>query len=185
EKREYCSVSDNPAKVGIGSSWEGALHTANGKYVVIPERARKLYSNYFEIFFWSPCDWALHIAPQKQWWSGQASYPEDEDNLIDLITKSHQQGIKVAFYASCNPAGPYGWEAARRHPQWFGGGNLSHNINFNVEALDNWNNPQWRKGVKGNPGWYRLSVDLRREDALDYGIDRLIDSAKKYHWDAV
>ncbi len=185
EKRDVFSVSDSFFKVGIGSDWGGGLHTANGQYTVIPEMARKLYSNYFELFFWSPCDWALHVAPQKAWWSGQASYAENEDNLIDLINSSHAQGIKVMMYANSNPAGPFGWEAARAHPQWFGGGGFGRTGNYQVEALEKWNDPEWRKTVKGNPGWFLLPVDLRREDAVASGIDRIIDVAKKYGWDGV
>ncbi len=184
-KREYFSVSDSFIKVGIGSDWGGGLHTANGQYTVIPEMARKIYSNYFELFFWSPCDWALHVAPQKRWWSGQASYPEDEDNLTDLIKKSHAEGIRVMMYASGNPAGPFGWEAARKRPEWFGGGGFGRRGNYNVEALEQWNDAEWRKGVKGNPGWFTAPVDLRHEGALHYGIDRIIDSAKTYRWDGV
>jgi hypothetical protein len=184
-KREFFSVAENFFDVGIGSDWGGGLHTANDQYTVVPDRARKIYSNYFEIFFWSPCDWALHVAPQKRWWSGQSSYPEDEDNLQDLIKKSHEQGIRVAFYANSNPAGPFGWEAARRHPDWFGGGGFGRTSHYNPEALDHWNDVEWRKNVKGNPGWYVMKPDLRREDALHFGIDRIIDSAKHYNWDAV
>ncbi|MHB9132705.1 MAG: LamG domain-containing protein [Armatimonadota bacterium] len=185
EKRDFFSVAENFFTVGIGSDWGGGLHTASEQYRTIPESARKMYSNWFELFFWSPCDWALHVAPQKQWWSGQASYPEDEDHLTDLIKKSHEQGIKVAMYANANPAGPFGWDVARKHPEWFGGGGFGRASLFNADALDNWNNPAWRKNVKGNPGWYVIPVDLRRTDALDYGIDRIVDSAKQYGWDAV
>ncbi len=183
EQREVFSVAENFATVGIGSDWGGGLHTGLGQHREIPARARQLYSNYFEIFFWSPCDWALHVAPAKQWWSGQASYLEDEDNLKELIARSHEQGIKVAFYASCNPAGPFGWEVARRHPEWFGGG--SFDGRYEVEPLEKWNDPAWRKGAKGNPGWFLVSVDLRHLAALDYGIDRIRDSIKAYGWDAV
>ena len=191
EKRDFFSVSDNFLKVGIGSGW-GPIFTTNESSLTIPEQARKIYSNYYELFFWSPCDWALHVAPQKLWWSGQGSYPENEENLTELLKRSHAQGIKVAMYASCNPAGPYGWETARRYPDWFGGGGFGAGSEFNVEALDNWNNPDWRltqvnaqKGKTQKTGWSRIPVDLRRMDALDYGIDRIIDSAKKYGWDAV
>ncbi len=192
EKRDFFSVSDNFVKVGIGSSWGSGVHTANDGYLTVPEQARKLYSNYFELFFWSPCDWALHVAPQTLWWSGQGSYPENEEHLLDLLKMSHAQGIKVAMYASRNPAGPFGWETARRHPEWFGGGGFGAESSFNVEALDNWNNPEWRKAQSGaqknkdqKTGWFVIPVDLRRLDALDYGIDRIIDSVKKYGWDAV
>jgi hypothetical protein len=185
EKRQFFSVADNFFDVGIGSDWGGALQTANGKSATVPASARKLYSNYFELFFWSPCDWALHVAPQAQWWSGQASYPEDEQQLTNLIEASHAQGVKVAFYASGNPAGPFGWEVARRHPDWFGGGGFGATSHFNAEALDHWNDPAWRKTAPPNPGWFVIKPDLRRLDALDYGIDRIIDSVQRYQWDAV
>ena len=185
EKREFFSTSDNFWKVAIGSEWGSGLQTGLGLHGSIPESARKLYSNWYELFFWSPCDWALHVAPAKKWWSGQSSYSEDEDNLKDLIARSHAQGIKVAFYASRNPAGPFGWEVARRHPDWFGGGGFGRNSAYNVEALDMWNDPEWRKAHPGNPGWYVIGVDLRRPDALDYGIDRLIESIRHYEWDAI
>jgi len=185
EKRDYFSVAENFFHVGIGSDWGSGLHTANLQCLDVPQRARKLYSNWYELFFWSPCDWALHVAPQKRWWSGQASYAEDEDNLVELMRKSHEQGIRVAFYANANPAGPYAWEAARRHPQWFGGGGFGRTSAYRVEALDHWNDPEWRNGVKSNPGWFVVPVDLRRPDALDYGIDRILDSVRKYGWDAV
>jgi uncharacterized membrane protein len=187
EKRDFFSVSDNYLKVGIGSDWGGGLHTGLGQCAVVPDMARKLYSNYFEIFFWSPCDWALHVAPQKQWWSGQASYAEDEENLTKLIQDAHAQGIKVMMYANCNPSGPFGWEAARQHPEWFGGGGFGDHSQYNVEALDHWNDADWRKDKAhaGNPGWFVLPVDMRRLDAVDYGIDRIIDGAKRYNWDGV
>src|ERR1700694_2612068 len=73
-------------------------------------------ANWMEFLFWAPCDWSLLVAPQKRWWSGQASYPEDEDNLKDMLARCHAEGIKAAMYASRNPAGPFGWELGRRKP---------------------------------------------------------------------
>lgn len=183
EARDYFSVAESFLQVGIGSDWGSALHTGLGKHLEVPEQARRIYSNWFELFFWSPCDWALHLAPAKQWWSGQASYPQNEDNLKELLARCHEQGIHVAFYASGNPAGPFGWEAARRRPEWFGGGSFTGA--YHVEALEKWNDAGWRQGTKGNPGWFRIPVDLRRLDAVDYGIDRLLDSIRAYGWDAV
>ena len=185
EKRECFAVSDDFWKVGIGSDWGQGLHTGRGLQKPIAAQARKLYSNYIELFFWSPCDWALHVGPAKQWWSGQASYPEDEDNLKELIALCHGQGVRTVFYASCNPAGPFGWEAARRHPEWFGGGAFGGNANYDAEALDMWNDPAWRQTHPGNPGWFSLGVDLRRSDAVDYGIDRIRDGIRHYGWDGV
>ncbi len=185
EKREFFQVADNFWKVGIGSA-SGPVQTARPEILMFPSDSRALYANYFEIFFWSPCDWSLHLAPAKRWWSGQACYPEDEDNLALMIELAHQQGIRVAMYASCNPAGPFAWEIARKKPDWFLNAQSKLPIieSSLVEQLDNWNEPEFRK-THGTPAWVVLSPDLRRLDVLHYGIDRIIESAKKYQWDAV
>lgn len=186
EKREYFQVSDNMWAVGIGGTFGSALHTGLGKSDSVPELARKRYINNFELFFWSPCDWSLHLAPAQEWWSGQACYHQNEDELKALIQSAHEHGIKVAMYASCNPAGPFAWETARRHPGWFldGRQKLKTIPPELVEQLDRWNVPEYRK-THGNPPWVVLSPDLRKLEILDYGIDRIIESAKAYDWDAV
>jgi len=179
---DYFSVTDNFFEVGIG--YGTIQSTAVRKVLTTPEKARAAYANWMELLFWAPCDWSLLVAPEKQWWSGQASYPEDEDNLKELLARCHADGIKVAMYASGNAAGPFGWELARRKPAWFGGGSPAGLAD--VAILDKWNDPDWRKiPRKGKLPWYRVNVDLRRLDALDWGIDQLIDSVTHYGWDAV
>lgn len=182
---EYFSVSDNFFEVGIGSLWGAALHTGLGKHRDVAEKARKIRSNWFELFFWAPCDWSTLVSPLEKWWSGQASYPENEKNLLELIHNCHQQGIRVAAYASCNPAGPFAWEVARRRPEMFQR-NADGTIDgqFNVENLDSWNDPTWRQKPR-QIGWNSIRLDLRRTDTLDFGIDQIIASAKHYGWDAI
>lgn len=185
---DYFSVSEDHFEVGIGSVWGSAAHTGLGQHRTIPGDARAIYSNLVELFFWAPCDWAKLVSPLKRWWSGQTSYPEDEDNLKELITLCHAKGIKVSAYVNCNPAGPFGWEAARAHPEWFHRtAQGSINGNYDVEILDHYNDQEWRKvkGDYGQWGWFILRPDLRRLDALDHGIDEIIASAKHYGWDSV
>jgi hypothetical protein len=185
EKREFFQVADNFWRVGIGSA-SGPVQTARPEILMFPVESRALYANYFELFFWSPCDWSLHLAPAKLWWSGQACYPENEDNLIRTIELAHERGIRVAMYASCNPAGPFAWEIARKKPDWFLNAQSKLPIieTSLVEQLDNWNDPEFRK-TNGTPSWVVLSPDFRRLEVLRYGIDRIIESARKYKWDAV
>src|SRR5437870_10846994 len=114
---DFFAVSSNFFEVGIGYN---TVHgTQSGKHRKIPAGMRRTYSNWIEFFFWAPCDWSTLISPLPKWWSGQASYPEDEANLKELIGLLHEQGMKAAAYASCNPAGPFAWDLARRKPQWF------------------------------------------------------------------
>ncbi len=186
EKREFFQVASNIWAVGIGGAFGSALHTGLGKAGDVPDLARSRYVNTFELFFWSPCDWSRHVAPAKQWWSGQACYHQDEDELTRLIARAHEHGIKVAMYASCNPAGPFAWEMARQRPDWFM--DARHKLPSIgpdlVEQIDNWNDPEFRK-THGNPPWVVLHPDLRRLEILDYGIDRIIESVRAYAWDAV
>jgi uncharacterized membrane protein len=188
---DFFAVSSNFFEVGIGYN---TVHgTQSGKHREIPPGMRRTYSNWIEFLFWAPCDWSTLISPLPKWWSGQASYPEDEANIQELIGLLHKQGIKASAYASCNPAGPFAWDLARRQPQWFfrdSQGGIAGS--YDVEGLTFWNDPVWREaneknGKKGAPktSWYSVPVDLRNLEALDWGIDQIAASARHYGWDAV
>ena len=178
------SVSASAWEVGIGFATPVMTQADRYKGAELVATMRARHSNWIDIYFWAPCDWAKLVPDGKVWWSGQASYAEDDANLLDLIARLHVQGMKAAAYVSCNPAGPYGWEVYRRHPEWFTGPG-----NWNVEYLDKWNDPDWRReraaAKAENPGWFRLSLDLRRTEPLDYGIEQIVRSVKHYGWDAV
>ncbi len=187
-KEDFFSVSEDFFEVGVGSYWGSSMQTGLGKHREVPTSARGVYSNMMELFFWAPCDWAKLVSPYKKWWSGQADYYESEDNLKELLDLCHQQGIKVSFYASANPAGPFGWEVARKHPEWYArtaSGGLSSR-GYNVEHLDHWNDEEWRSRENvPDTGWYVLGLDLRQLAPLDYGIDQIIESVRHYNWDGV
>lgn len=190
-KEAVFQVGDQLGEVAIGASssaWsQTGLAGKRDEILKVPEEARARGVNTLELFFWSPCDWALHVPRTERWWSGQASYPQDARILKEFIDRAHTHGIRVMMYASCHPAGPFGWEAAYRHPEWFldGNGLLPTLAPAEVEALDKWNNPEWRQAHPGNPGWLRVPVDLRTPQALDHGIGALIDGARHFDWDGV
>jgi uncharacterized membrane protein len=186
---DFFAVATNFFEVGIG--YNPVHGTQSGKHRKIPPGMRRTYSNWIEFLFWAPCDWSTLVSPLSKWWSGQASYPEDEANVKELIGLLHEQGMKVAAYASCNPAGPFAWDLARRKPQWFfrdSDGGIAGT--YDVEQLTFWNDPVWRdandKSAKRDAAkWCSVPVDLRNVEALDWGIDQIADSARHYGWDAV
>jgi len=191
EKTAVFQVGDQLGEVGIGTSstaWsQTGLSRKNAEILAVPDECRRLGVNMLELFFWSPCDWSLHVPRTDRWWSGQTSYAEDKATLTELIRRAHAHGIRMLMYASGNPAGPFGWEMAYRQPEWFlnGNGDLPRLEPKHVEALDNWNDPEWRKQHPGNPGWLRVPVDLRNPEALDYGIRAILDGAEAFDWDGV
>jgi hypothetical protein len=182
---DYFCVADDFFEVGIGSTWGSDLHTGLGKQREVPGNARRIYSNWLELFFWAPCDWSQLVSPLDRWWSGQAGYPENEKNLLELVRECQRLGIRVAAYASCNPAGPFAWEVARRRPEMFRRNAYgAFDGYYDVEHLDFWNDPAWRAKPR-QTAWYRLNLDLRRLETVDWGIDQIIASTKHYGWDAI
>ncbi|MHC4249147.1 MAG: hypothetical protein ACYS9X_08475 [Planctomycetota bacterium] len=186
-RREYFAAAANFWEVGIGHAYPIFTQGERGRKMVagMPGVLRDKYSNWLDLFFWAPCDWSKLTPPAKLWWGGQTSYPHDEDNLQALVKALRKNGIRVAAYVTRNAAGPFGWETARAHPDWFGGGRFSGR-NYKVEVLDHYNDPEWRaKQKKLNVGWFGVRVDLTKEAPLHYGIDRIIESVDHYGWDAV
>lgn len=185
--RETCfSVHDSLWAVGIGHA--EPIMTDDDRFrghlqhgFVAGLRAK--YSNWIDLFFYAPCDWACHASPLAEWWSGQTGYHHKEENLKAFAALCQREGLAMAAYASRNPAGPFGWAVARQHPDWFGaGGRITGR--YNVEQLEKWNDPAWR-ATRPEQAWWLLRVDLTRLDALDYGIDRLLEGIDRYGWDAI
>jgi len=182
----YLGATDNFWEMGIGHAYPIFTQGDRGQKMIqsVPTQLRSKYTNWLDLFFWAPCDWSRLTPASKVWWGGQTSYPHDEANLQTFIQALQENGIRVSAYVSRNAAGPHGWETARQHPEWFGGGRFSGR--YNVEYLDNYNDPEWRaKQEELDIGWYGVKVDLTQVEPLDYGIDQIIKSVDHYGWDAV
>jgi hypothetical protein len=189
--REYCSASANFWEVGIGHAYPVFTQGAYGQSMLnrLPRELRGKYSNWIDLFFWAPCDWSKLTPPGKLWWGGQTSYPHDRDTLMALIKALQKEGIRASAYVNRAASGPFGWELARQHPNWFGGGRFSGR-HYKVEVLDHYNDPAWRakrekEEKEQDVGWMTLGADFNQTAVLDHGIDQIIESAKVLGWDAV
>lgn len=188
-RREYFSVHDNVWAVGIGHVGGAAAHTGLGQHRQLPAEMRRLRANILEIFFWAPDDWCKMTPPAPEWWSGQTSYHENDANLRELIQLLHAEGIKVTSYGKSVAGGPFGWETARRHPEWFLRTDSGAIRGFgDPEKLDRWNDPEFRRALDpkaGSLGWLQLFPDPRQEAVVDAGAEEIARSVAHYGWDGV
>jgi hypothetical protein len=189
ERREPYSVADNLWKVAIGASQVGttADYTEAGLRKQMLEY-RKGYCNWFEKDFWAPDDWGMMTPPPGlTWYSGQARRHENTEKLQVQVQAAHEQGIKAITYGKCMAGGVPGWEMARAKPQWFSTDAWGRTMGrpADVWDMDHWQEADKYKYTDYKYAWTYRWVDLRREDALQHGIDQLIASAKQFGWDGV
>jgi hypothetical protein len=191
-RTEPYSVADSLWKVALSAPGGGAISSsanyADDAIVKGMQEARKAYCNWFEKAFWAPDDWGvLTTPPNATWFSGQARRHENTEKLQLQIATAQTLGMRAITYGKCMAGGLPGWELARRRPQWF-------SVNAHGRTMgrpaDVWDLEHWQEADKYKyadykyPWTYRW-VDLRRLDALDYGIDALIASARQFGWDGV
>lgn len=189
---EPYSVADNVWKVALGSTSGGPIGTAaDYSLETIASQlreARRQYSNWFEKTFWAPDDWGvLTTPPGASWYSGQARRHENTEKLQFQIKTAHDLGMKAVTYGKCMAGGLPGWELARQRPQWFSVDAYGRTMG---RPADVWDLDHWQEGDKYKYRDYKYDwtyrwVDLRRLDALDYGIDQLIASTRQFGWDGV
>ena len=190
-KSDAFSVADNLWKVAVGGQNGGSLATTAGySDATIAKEITELragYCNWFEKDFWAPDDWGLlTTAPGASWYSGQARRHENTEKMLLQVKTAHALGIKAITYGKCMAGGLPGWELARTRPQWFTVDAYGRTIG---RPADVWDLEHWQEDNHQyhdfKYDWTYRWVDLRRLDALDYGIDQLIASTKQFGWDGV
>ena len=186
------SVADNAWKVAIGANPGGpAGSSADAREEVIVAQIasfRDDYANCWEKYFWAPDDWGdMTPPPGATWYSGQARRHENTEKIKLQVETSHRYGIAVATYGKCMAGGSNGWEMARANPQWFVTDLYGRTMGrpAAVWDFDHWQEAGKFKYSDYEYDWTYRWVDLRRLDALDYGIDELIASTKEFGWDGV
>jgi|GEM_PF-2781381 len=186
-RRAYFSVSSDVWDVGIGYNAKHLGHTGLNLYKHIPDNMRAVYANLVERFFWAPDDWCRMAPESERWWSGQASYPETDAGLREMIDQCHQQGMRVVSYAKACAGGPYGWELAREHPDWFERNRTGGIVGwYDVRHLDHWNDSAFRDTLNGAQlPWYKVVPDSRKVEVLELGAKQIVQSVQRYGWDAM
>ncbi len=185
-------VADNVWKVAIGGNASGpvgssALYSEQASLDQIRE-FRDHYVNCWEKYFWAPDDWGDLTPPAGATWvSCQARRVENTEKIKSQVEESHRLGIHVLTYGKCMAGGEHGWEMARAKPHWFLTDIYGRTMGrpADVWDFDHWQEAQQFKYRDFKYDWTYRWVDLRRLDALDYGIDELIASTKQFGWDGV
>jgi len=187
----YFATSDNLWKVsiGAGSPSNSALYTET-YFKNLVKSWKENYINWFEVDFWAPDDWGYMTPKEEKWVSGQAARYESKNNLKFLINEAHKYGIKAITYGKGIASAPWGMEIARKNPEWFLNGldGLSMWGYYDVWQVENWNkyppNSEERKKYF-TTNWMPLFPNFRNIEALDWGINELINSSLEFGWDGV
>ncbi len=150
---------------------------------------REKYCNWFEIDFWGPDDWGDLTPKDKTWVSAQAARLERGENIKEIISRAHANGIKAITYGKGMGGGPAGYEILRANPEFYMRNKETGRWGSNADLwdLDHWNDIEFhmKNPKEYRSDWHKLFPDLSRLAALDHGIQQLIDSSKIFGWDGV
>ena len=144
--------------------------------------ARERYFNWWEKMFWPPDDWGDMTPTGESWFSGQGGRYEVKKVLKEFTALARSNGIASVTYGKSTGGGPAGWEIARQHPDWFTEDAAGRIVGtYDTDLFARWDSlPRY----EGRP-WHYLYPNLSRLDALDHGIDEILNSALDYGWDGV
>ena len=184
----YFQVTDN--------LWKTGLISALGKYSKSRkdlDRLAQEYYNVYEIFFWAPDDFLGLTPTVNSWYSGQARYhgaitgevtfPKEFATTLglkDLLAYGHAKGMRAISYAKLTGCGPYGFEAARKHPEWVWHNEGTLSCCPDAETLAYWDDRN-HKDVPNS--WLPVDYNMNDPKVVDIGIKSLSDSATMFGWD--
>ena len=153
------------------------------------ESMRTHYSNWMEFTFWAPDDWGNLTPEKEEWLSGQAARWSNAKWIKKMIGSAHGHGMKAITYGKGIGGGPSGYELLRHKPHWFlrqpsgvWGGNPD------LWDFEHWNDPQihiFEQYHDFSSNWHKTTPDLAKLEALDHGINELIESTRRFGWDGV
>jgi len=128
------------------------------------------------------------LVPEKRaddvtWYSGSGLYPFTAKKLKTEAEWRKTWGVKTSVYTDKSFTGPVGAEIARRHPEWV--------ARKETGAFDEFGYASPSPVELAKPdtvkmsGWFGFLPDLYNPDALQYGIDALLETTREFGWDAV
>ncbi len=189
---EYCLVTDNPVRMS-----HLVFHTAFNESVMKPgsdseggggeavQRFRDSYLGVVEQFAGNADDFALLAPPMERWLSGQTMYCMSRPALRKMIDAAHREGMVALTYCTKWIYGPYGFELARQHPDWFYWDSNWYGSVWNVKTLKRWALP-WQDAIKGGqPGLMSITPLVTMPEVAEYGIDQMTASMRLFGFDGI
>lgn len=192
------SVVTNPFMCGIwgggtpqfgSETWDDAAAHENAEQIAAGNIAN--YCNVYEAFAWAPCDFSvMHIDDDLPFHSGQTQYTKSRLSLKVLHEVFHKYGISAITYGKTCCSGAPGVEYAFKHPDQmhvFAPAGFAHET-ISVDVMDRMAEGRFRRhGFNEDfwQCWISCWTQIGNKDAIDFGTDEIVRSAKQFNWDGV
>ena len=174
---EYCAVADE---------WFWVVNTVGWLREGPHDRTWfSLYGNHGMYFARMPCDFSYQAPYEATWYSGQARYKINRQQMIAQIRHYQRFGVKATGYMNMFFCAQAGFETMRRHPEWYvrnanGQPQLHRYYGGTVSPMG------VAKPVGEDPGaWYIGSVDCHTTEPATYAARQAIAAAKMFGFDGV
>ncbi len=177
-------VASNVWEVGIGSSHPGGVQTAGADQARIEnavEGCRDRYLNTFEKFFWAPDDFGNMTPTQQVWYSGQARYHENRENLAAMCAYGRRIGVLPTTYGKSIGSGWAARDLILAHPEYVYGFGGVMDFHPDTEELERWN----RDSEKGWQSVAWAMYNMNDPAVVQAGIDQIIGSTRAFGWAGV
>ena len=170
-RRDFFGVSSNVSRVGI---------LGNGSR----------YANYTDTFAWAPDDFGNLSPKGEKWYSGQCGWQASRPDLQKRIDEWHARGIKALTYGKGVAGGPDGMALLVEHPEWASFNRFGQlgglDMSFDVWSLKHAPEPVHTNGQgQGWAFWNCWTPNFYNTEAVDYGAEALVRSARMFAWDGV
>ncbi len=149
------------------------------------------YCNAYEAFAWAPCDYSvMHIDHDGPFYSGQTQYTKNRTAMIALHDVFHKYGIACISYGKTCAAGEPGVVYALKHPEQmhvFSPAGFAHE-DISVDVMDRMAEGRFRRHGVNEDFWQRWIscwTQIGNKEAIDFGTDEIMRSAKQFNWDGV
>lgn len=192
------SVVTNPYQVGMfgqgvpqsgSEEWDEATARKESERIAAANLAN--YCNVYEAFAWAPCDFSkMTVDNDEPFFAGQTFYCMKRSSLVTLHQTLHRYGISAITYGKTCAGGEPGVIYAFRHPEQmniFGPAGFSHEA-ISVDVMDRMAEGRYPHFGRDDTAWqYWIScwTQIGNLDAVNYGTDEIVRSAKEFGWDGV
>lgn len=177
-------VAGNLWEIAITSSHPGGFGTGDVDKARVEsalEQCRDRYLNSFEKFFWAPDDFGMMTPARDTWYSGQARYHENRDNLRYLCEYGRRIGVMPTTYGKSIGSGSAARDLIRAHPEYVHGFGRTLDFAPDTEELEKWDRDSEKRWQSTAWAMYNMNDPA----VVQYGIDQIMGSTKMFGWAGV